>query len=186
MASVLVAYGIPPNKIKLFSSTGMDLHKTWQFDPKTFTGPIRAKFEELLRTALPILVKNEIPDIVHADYRFVSDAQTLQQVLAHGGYTHLVYYGHALADGVTLLPLHRITAPQLAQVLKGATVKHVDILGCNSSAIGALLASLAPGVQVGVLRGKRFDDFEVNMQTMQPTDFRILPQPVYHFGSTAK
>src|SRR5437870_5138609 len=74
-------------------------------------------------------------------------------------------------------------APQLAQVLKGATVKHVDILGCNSSAIGALLASLAPGVQVGVLRGRRFDDFEVNMQTMQPTDFRILPQPVYHFGS---
>lgn len=186
MASVLVAYGIPPNKIKLFSNAGVDLHKTWQFDPKTFTGTTRAKFEQFLRGALPTLVGNDVPDLVQADYRFVSDAPTLQQVIVHGAYTNLVYYGHALVDGVTLLPLHRITAQQLAQILKGATVKHVDILGCNSSAFGALLASLVSGVQVGVLRGKRFDDFEVNIQTLQLAGFRIVPQPVYHFGPTSK
>ena len=50
--SVLVAYGIPPNKIKLFSHTGVNLHQTWQFEPKAFTGAVRENFERLLRTAL--------------------------------------------------------------------------------------------------------------------------------------
>jgi hypothetical protein len=65
-------------------------------------------------------------------------------------------------------------------------VEHVDIFGCNSSAIGALLSSLVPRIKVGTLRGRRFDDIEVNMQTMQLTDFRILSQPVFHLGPVAQ
>jgi hypothetical protein len=179
---VLVAYGVPPNKIKLFSSTGVNLHKTWQFEPRTFTGAVRESFERLLRIALLAFAGTEIPDLARADYRFVPDFQTLGRLLTRGRYARLVYYGHALSDGVTLLPLHRITAQQLAQVLAGSAVEHVDIFGCNSSAIGALLASLLPRLKVGTLRGKRFDDIEVNLATMQLTDFRILSQPVFHLG----
>lgn len=184
--SVLVAYGIPPNKIKLFSRTGKDLHQTWQFEPKTFTGIARDNFEQLLRAALVAFIGAEVPNVVGADFRFVPDIQTLSGLLIHGRYTHLIYYGHALADGVTLLPLHRISAPQLAQVLKSSRVEHVDLLGCNSSAIGALLSSLTPNIKVGALRSRRFDDIQVDMQTLRLTSFWILPQPVYHFGPISK
>jgi len=119
---VLVAYGVPPNKIKLFSSTGVNLQKTWQFEPKTFAGAARSSFERLLRIALLAFAGTEIPDLARADYRFVPDIQTLGRSLLGGRYARLVYYGHALSDGVTLLPLHRITAQQLAQVLTGSTV----------------------------------------------------------------
>ena len=180
--SVLVAYGVPPNKIKLFSRTGVDLHQTWQFEPKTFTGAVRENFERLLRTALVDFAGTEVPDLARGDYRFVPDVQTLGSLLARGRYARLIYYGHALTDGITLLPLHRITAQQVAQVLAGSTVGHIDIFGCNSSAIGALLSSLIPRIKVGTLRGRRFDDIEVNMQTMQLMDFRILSQPVFHLG----
>lgn len=73
--------------------------------------------------------------------------------LAGRRYDRVIYYGHALADGITLAPLQRITAPQIAHALKGSGVEHVDILGCDSSSIGALLATLVPGLTVGTLRG---------------------------------
>ena len=188
--SVLVAYGVPPNKIKLFSSTGVNLHQTWQFEPKTFTGPARENFERLLRSALmafvALEVPYEVPDLAKTDFRFVPDIQTLGSLLARGRYSRLIYYGHALTDGVTLLPLHRITAQQLAQALEGSSVQHLDLFGCNSSAIGALLSSLLPRIRVGTLRGKRFDDIVVNTQTMRLTDFQIVPQPVFHLGPSAQ
>jgi hypothetical protein len=117
--SVLVAYGVPPNKIKLFSRTGVNLHQTWQFEPKTFAGAARENFERLLRTALLAFAGTEVPDLARADYRFVPDVQTLGSLLARG------------------------------------------------------------------LRGRRFDDIEVKLQTMQLTDFRILSQPVFHLGPVA-
>jgi len=183
--SVLVAYGVPPNKIKLFSVTGQDLHKTWHFDPHTFKGQVRANFERLLRTALQEFVGSEIPDLAIADFQFTPDLTTLSTALLQRRYTTLVYYGHALTDGVTLLPLHRITARQLASVIGHSGVRHVDILGCNNSAIGALLSTLAPDIVVGTLRGRRFDDIAVDMHTMRLTDFKIAPQAVFHLGPTA-
>jgi len=96
--------------------------------------------------------------------------------------SRVVYYGHALPDGVTLAPLQKITAPQVAHALKGSGVDHVDILGCDSSAIGALLATLVPGLTVGTLRGKRFDDFRVDPSTMKIQDFTIVPMPIFHFA----
>jgi hypothetical protein len=78
--------------------------------------------------------------------------------------------------------LRRITAPQIAHALKGSGVEHVDILGCDSSAIGALLATLVPGLTVGTLRGKRFDDFTVDPSTMKIQDFTIVPMPIFHFA----
>jgi hypothetical protein len=77
--------------------------------------------------------------------------------------------------------LQRNTAPQIAHALKGSGVEHVDILGCDSSSIGALLATLVPGLTVGTLRGKRFDDFKVDPPTMKIQDFTIVPMQILHF-----
>lgn len=73
--------------------------------------------------------------------------------LASHRHNRVIYYGHALSDGVTLAPLQRITTPQIAHALRGSGVEHVDILGCDSSSIGALLATLVPDLIVGTLRG---------------------------------
>jgi len=184
--ALLVAYGVPPNKIKLFSALGQDLHKTWQFEPHTFKGQLRATFEQLLRAALQDFIGTELPDLAHADLRFIPDLATLSSALLQRRYTNLVYYGHALTDGLTLLPLHRITARQLAGVLGHSGVQHVDILGCSSSAIGALLSTLVPDIVVGTLRGRRFDDVAVDMHTMRLIGFKIESQTVFHLGPTAQ
>jgi hypothetical protein len=38
---VLVVYGVPPNRILLFTLHGKNLHKEWKFDAKTFGGAQR-------------------------------------------------------------------------------------------------------------------------------------------------
>jgi hypothetical protein len=58
----------------------------------------------------------------------------------------------------------------------------VDILSCDSSAIGALISTLVPGLTVGTLRGKRFDDFKVDPSTMKIQDFTIVPMQIFHFA----
>jgi len=120
--------------------------------------------------------------VSQAKYLFTPDVQSLTMAVASGRHNRVIYYGHALADGVTLAPLKRITAPQIAHALKGSGVVHVDIWGCDSSAIGALLATLVPGLTVGTLRGKRFDDFKVDPSTMKIQDFTIVPMQIFHFG----
>ncbi len=180
--ATLVAYGVPPNKIKLFSATHRDLHKTWQLDPKEFKGETRANFERLFRRSLQESFGSEVPDLAQADYLFVPDLRTLSAALATRRYARLVYYGHALSDGVTLAPLHRIAAPQLAPVLKASGVQRFDILGCNSSAIGGLIATLVPGMTVGTLRGRIFDDVEIDMRTMNLLNFTIVPQKIFPLG----
>ena len=62
----------------------------------------------------------------------------------------------------------------------------MDILGCNSSAIGALLSTLVPDIVVGTLRGRRFDDVAVDMHTMRLIGFKIESQTVFHLGPTAQ
>jgi hypothetical protein len=182
MASVLVAYGLPPNRVHLFSLTGKDLHTEWKFDPKTFNGRTRRIFERQLRRALRSFLVNEVPDIMHADYRFITSAADLGGVLHSRRYTHLVYYGHAVDDGSTLKPLHKITAMQLQHLIHGSGIDHLDILGCRSTTFAAQLASATPKLTVGNLRGKRYDDIEVDLRTMRLTKFTILPQTVFHFG----
>jgi hypothetical protein len=44
------------------------------------------------------------------------------------------------------------------------------------------LATLVPGVTIGTLRGKRFDDFKVDPSTMKIQDFTIVPMQIFHFG----
>ncbi len=184
--ATLVMYGVPPKRIKLFSAKHRDLHKVWQFVPSEFKGAIRHNFERLLRPAMQEFMRAEAPDIAQADYRFAPDIQTIRAVLASRHYDRVVYYGHALSDGVTLAPLTRITGPELATVLKAAGVKHFDILGCNSFAIGSLIKLQAPGMAVGVVYGKREDDFDVDLRTMQLIGFSISPQVVHHPGSVDK
>lgn len=184
--ATLVVYGVPPKRIKLFSAAHRDLHKTWQFVPNEFQGAIRDNFERLLRPAMLEFMRAEAPDIAQADYRFAPDIQTIRAALASRHYDRVVYYGHALSDGVTLAPLKRITGPELAIVLKGAGVKHFDILGCNSFSVGSLIKLQAPGITVGVIYGKREDDFEVDVRTMQLTGFSIAQQVVHHPGSVDK
>lgn len=184
--ATLVVYGVPPKRIKLFSATHRDLHKTWQFIPAEFKGAIRDNFERLLRPAIQEFMRDEDPDIAQADYRFAPDVQTIRAALAARHYDRVVYYGHALSDGVTLAPLKRITGPEVATVLKSASVKHFDILGCNSFAVGSLIKLHAPEITVGVVYGKREDDFEVDVRTMKLIGFSIARQPVYHPGSAGK
>lgn len=180
--ATLVAYGMPQKNIALRSATGAPLHKTLHFDSKNFTEKVRDDFEKALRVALQRFIASEVPDVSQAKFLFTPDIKTLSMALATRRYDRVIYYGHALADGVTLAPLQRITAPQIAHALKGSGVKHVDILGCDSSSIGALLATLVPGLAVGTLRGKRFDDFKVDPSTMKIQDFTIVPMQIFHFG----
>jgi hypothetical protein len=116
--------------------------------------------------------------------RALDDARlgTLSMALGTHLYNRVVYYGHALADGVTLAPQQRISASQIAQALKGSGVGHLDLLGCDSSVIGALISTLVPGLTVGTLRGKRFDDFKVDPSTMKIQDFTIVPMQIFHFA----
>jgi len=179
---VLVAYGVPPNHIELFSATGRDLHREWKFDPKTFSGRTRQNFEWKLRSALSRFLASEVPSIGHADYRFVPDIATLNRLLQTRRYDHVIYYGHAVDDGATLKPLHKITVLQLELALKGSGVTHIDILGCRSTAIAARLAMDLPLLTIGNLRGRRFDDVEVDLRTMRLKTLSIVPQPVFHFG----
>lgn len=182
----LVVYGVPPKRIKLFSAAHRDLHKVWQFVPSEFKGAVRDNFERLLRPAIQEFMRAEAPDIAQADYRFAPDIQTIRAALGSRRYDRVVYYGHALSDGVTLAPLKRITGPELATILKAAGVNHFDILGCNSFAIGSLIKLQAPGITVGVIYGKREDDFEVDLRTMQLIGFSIAQQAVHHPGSVNK
>jgi hypothetical protein len=69
-------------------------------------------------------------------------------------------------------------------MIHGTGIEHLDILGCRSTAFAAQLASAMPKLTVGNLRGKRYDDIEVDLYTMQLTKFTILPQTVFHFGPT--
>lgn len=180
--ATLVAYGMPQKKIPLRSASGVPLHKTLHFDSKNFTGKVRDDFEKALRVALQRFIGSEVPDVAQAKYLFTPDIKTLSMALGTHLYDRVVYYGHALADGVTLAPQQRITAPQIAQALKGSAVGHLDILGCDSSAIGALISTLVPGLTVGTLRGKRFDDFKVDPSTMKIQDFMIVPMQIFHFA----
>jgi hypothetical protein len=180
--SVLVAYGLPPNRVHLFSATGRDLHTEWKFDPTTFNGRTRQMFEQLLRTALNSFLMSEVPEIAHAHYRFITSAGELRAALHGGRYTHIVYYGHAVDDGATLKPLHKITVTELRHLLQGSGVDHIDLLGCKSTTFASQLASVMPNLSVGNLRGKRFDDIEVDLRSMQLTNFTIVPQVVFHFS----
>lgn len=177
-----MAYGVPPNHIRLFDVSGRDLHREWKFDPNAFHGRVRHNFEGQLRAALNIFLTGEVPQIARADYRFVPDVATLHALLQTRRYDHVVYYGHAVEDGATLKPLHRITVTELETVLKGSGVSHIDILGCRSTTIAARLASDCPSLTVGNLRGRRFDDVEVDLRTMQLKNLTIVPQPVFHFS----
>lgn len=121
--ATLVAYGMPQKKIPLRSASGAPLHKTLHFDSKNFTGKVRDDFEKALRVALQRFIGSEVPEVAQAKFLFTPDIKTLSMALGTHLYDRVVYYGHALADGVTLAPLHRITAPQIAQALKGSGVK---------------------------------------------------------------
>ena len=94
----------------------MHLH----FDSKNFTGKVRDDFEKALSVALQRFIGSEVPDVSQAKYLFTPDIKTLSMAVASRRYNRVIYYGHALADGVTLAPLHRITAPQIAHALKGS------------------------------------------------------------------
>lgn len=130
--TVLVAYGVPPNHVHLFSSVGRDLHTEWKFDAATFNGKTRQNFERLLRAALTAFLINEVSEITHADYRFVASPADLRKALHSHRYTHVVYYGHAVDDGGTLKPLHKVSVREMEHLLQNSGVEQVDILGCRS------------------------------------------------------
>lgn len=181
--ATLVAFGLPPNRVKLFDIHGRDLHATWHFDPKTFNGTVRAYFEGQLRKALSAFLAGEVPDIAHAEYRYVTDASSLMTLVRSGRYSHVIYYGHADIKLNVLAPVaeRKITGAQLKQIFAGSAVKRFDILGCQAGVIAAQLASDVPGLDVGYLRGTRYDEVDVDMRTRELRGFSIVPQKVFHF-----
>jgi len=109
--ATLLAYGMPQKKIPLRSASGAPLPKTLPFDSKNFTGKVRDDFEGALRVALQRFIGSELPEVAQAKYLFTPDIRSLSMALGTQLYNRVVYYGHALADGVTLAPQQRITAP---------------------------------------------------------------------------
>lgn len=102
--ATLGAYGMPQKNIALHSASGAALHKTLHFDSKNFTGKVRDGFEKALAVALQRFIGSEVPEVSQAKYLFTPDIQSLTMALASGRYNRVIYYGHALADGVTLAP----------------------------------------------------------------------------------
>ena len=125
---------------------------------------------------------SEVPEIARAQYRFIASVGDLRMALHGGRYNHVVYYCHAVDNGGTLKPLQKITVTELQHALQGSGVDHLDILGCRSTTFASQLVSAMPKLKVGNLRGKRFDDIEVNLRTMQLKTFTIVPQVVFHFA----
>lgn len=52
--------------------------ETGAVDPKNFTGTTRQTFERLLRTALNSFLMSEVPEIAHAQYRFIASVGDLR------------------------------------------------------------------------------------------------------------
>lgn len=130
--ATLVAYGMPQKNIALRSASGAPLHKTLHFDSKNFTGKVRDDFEKALGVALQRFIGTEVPDVSQAKYLFTPDIRTLSMALASRRYNRVIYYGHALADGVTLAPLQRISAPQIAHALNGSGVATSTFWGATA------------------------------------------------------
>lgn len=156
---------------------------------KTFELTSRNKdsFEVALRQALNVFMKG---DAIISGVRmtFIRDASDFAAAVRSASYTQIVYYGHALEGVNALLPTgtNRVSAKDLASALTGTTVKHFDILGCQSASIAAELSTLLAKVRVGNLRVKRFDNVICDPRSLLVTSLTIDPQPIFHFEGTGR
>jgi hypothetical protein len=70
----------------------------------------------------------------------------------------------------------------MASLLKGASIKHFDILGCSGASIAGELATLVPrGIRIGYLRNRRQDNIEVDPATLMVKKLTIDPQTLFHY-----
>jgi hypothetical protein len=176
-SAVLCIYGVPPT-MPLKDAAGRSTGQTF-----TLTHANKASFERALRYALAAFVGGDA-GMMGARFVFVRDISQISAAVRSGAYTQLVYYGHADQNTNALIPAPgvRITPGQLASALAGTKIAHVDILGCRSVSFAAELATLAPKLRSGYLTAKRFDNIEINLQTMQVVGISIDRQLLLHFG----
>jgi hypothetical protein len=174
---ILVVYGEPPMPV-LRDSVGHPLHERFALTPSN-----ASSFTASLSNALALLVGGDA-SLSGAQFVHVKDEAHMRTAIRSGRFTHVIYYGHALENVNALYPGigSHISAPQLADMLKGSGVTHFDILGCKSTSIAAELSTLVPDVQIGYLRQKRVDNFVVNTKTLQVITMTIDPQAIYHYG----
>jgi hypothetical protein len=178
---VLVVYGEPP-RMDLSDASGRKLDKKFVLRAEN-----KASFETALRRALSQFLGGHL-DISAARFVFIRNADDFASAVRAGSFSHVIYYGHALDGANALLPTmgNSMTAFRLANILKGTTVHHFDILGCSSASIAAEISTEVAGVRVGNLRGSRNDNVEVNPETLQVIKLQIDPQPLYHFDGKAR
>jgi hypothetical protein len=177
---VLVVYGMPP-KIALNDAPGpggRPIGATF-----IMTKSNRASFEKALRRALASFMRSDAV-IMSARFVYVETAADVAAAIKTADYTQVIYYGHGQEGAAVLLPTRKTTiiALQLARAIKGTKVTHFDILGCQSMAIAAELSGMVPGLRVGNLRARRFDNINYNPRTQEVIDLAIEHQPIYHFG----
>ena len=175
----LVLYGIPPEFV-VSDAQGRSLGKKFQLDKSN-----KGSFETALRIALGAFFAKHA-DMDRARMVFVRTAgDVAKAVKAANSNTHIVYYGHAIAEDKKLAPSkgQRITIDQLSRMLKGSSISHFDFLGCSSVGIAADLSIAIPGVRFGGLMNKRNDEFEVEFRTLQVRKMAITKQEFLHFGA---
>jgi hypothetical protein len=178
----LIIYGIPP-EFEVFDAQGRSLGKKFQLNKSNKTS-----FETALKIALGAFLGSHA-DLARANIVHIRNAEdTAKQIKNATANTHVVYYGHAIAEEKKLAPSkgERITVDQLARMLKGSSISHFDLLGCSSVGIAAELAISIPGISFGGLMNKRSDDFEVDHRTLQVRKMSIAKQEFLHFGAAGK
>ncbi len=178
----LVLYGVPP-EFQVLDAQGRSLGKRFQLNKSNM-----ASFEAALKIALGVFLAKHA-DLSRAKMLHVRNAEGIAKAIkAASARTHIIYYGHAIADDKALAPskAQRVTIDQLVRMLKVASVSHFDLLGCTSVGIAAELAIAVPKIRFGGLMNKRNDDFEVDFRTLQIRNMAIAKQEFLHFGAAGR
>ena len=180
-SGILIVYGIPPT-MNLVDASGRDLGKVFEL-----TRSNQPSFEAALRRALADFLGEHL-DVHRARMAFVKNARELVRTIAASGARRIVYYGHAmLGTRALLLSIGQAIEPwQLADALKGSSVRDFDILGCEGTSIAADLSIRLPKIKIGYLRAARNDNIEVDRFSLKVKTLKIDEQPLHHFQPKAK
>jgi hypothetical protein len=175
-ASVLVVYGDPPTP-PLEDSTGRPLGNNL-----ALTGGNQVSFERALRLALAGYFGAHV-SMANAKLIRIASAADFINTVKREKFNHLIYYGHALLGTNALLPSigKNISGWQITDALKGTSVKHFDLLGCETASLAAELSIALPWMDVGYLRSWRHDNFEVDPNTLRIKNIKFDPTPLRHF-----
>lgn len=151
--SVLVLYGDPPN-MTFTDASGRIVSTGF-----ALTSQNQSSFEKALMRALASYFGAQVR-MAKARFVRIRNATDFFSAVKEHDPAHLIYYGHALTESNTLLPMigRSITAWQISNALKAKSVRHFDILGCTTVSLAAELSIALPKIRIGHLRAPRMDN----------------------------